>query len=142
MDEKRKVLCGIGVAVLMAGAFFTGHSAGAASKTPGSAGDPLITLSYLEGRLAETGGYSQSVQLSKGQTLVGQQGTGILVLGGSVTAAGGGLVGLTAGSLAEKDTSLFVYHSYIVPEENFGCEALSACTLLVFGGYTIKQEEN
>ena len=49
--KKKKLLCGIGVAVLVAGAFFTGHTAGAASKTPGSTGDPLVTLSYLEERL-------------------------------------------------------------------------------------------
>lgn len=134
----KKVVCGLGVAVLLAGAFLTGHYAGAASKTPGSTGDPLITLSYLEGRLAQTGGTVQKVQLGKGQTLTGQQGTGIIVLGGSVTAAGNGLVDVTEGSLAEPDTSMFLYHSYIVAEKGSGCEALSGCTVLVSGEYVIK----
>ena len=120
----------------MLGAFFTGHSAGAASKTPGTTGDPLITLSYLEERLS--GSESERVQLKKGQSLTGELGTGIIVLGGSVTAAGDGLVDVTAGEKAEEDTSLFLYHSYIVTEKDGGCEALGGCTVLVSGEYEIK----
>lgn len=142
MKNKKKLLCGISVAVLALGAFFTGHSAGAASKTPGSTGDPLITLSYLEERLGETKGEYRKVQLSRGEALTGKPGTGIVVLGGSVTATGSGLVDVTEGTLAESDTSLFLYHSYIVAEESSGCEALSACTLLVSGEYAVKKNNN
>lgn len=138
MEKRKKLLCGIGGALLMSVAFLTGHYAGAASKTPGSTGDPLITLSYLEGRLAQTGGYTDKVQLERGQKLLGKQGTGIIVLGGSVTAAGNDLVDLTAGNLTEKETSLFLYHNYIAIEDNSGCEALSSCTVLVFGKYVIE----
>ena len=46
---------------------------------------------------------------------------------------GAGLVDLTEGRLTEEDTSLFMYHNYIVAEETSGCEALSSCTLLVSG---------
>ena len=133
----KKIACGVGAVILLAGAFLTGHYAGAASKAPGSTGDPLVTLSYLEGRLTQAGGYAK-VQLGRGQTLVGQPGTGILVLGGSVTAAGAGVVDVTEGSLSESDTSLFLYHSYIVSEKGSGCEALSGCTLLVSGEYVMK----
>ncbi len=138
MKKYKKFLCGIGVAVLVGGAFVSGHYAGAASKTPGTAGDPLVSLSYLEERLGATQGGARKVQLSKGQRLVGKEGTGIVVLGGSVTAAGDGLVDLTAGALAEKDTSMFLYHNYIVAEASSGCEALSMCTLLVSGEYAVK----
>lgn len=139
MKKYKKVLCGIGVALLVAGAFLTGHTAGAASKAPGSSGDPLVTLSYLEERLGTAAGGARTVQLKKGQTLQGAPGTGIVVLGGSVTASGDGLVDLTAGKLTESDTSMFLYHNYIVAEENSGCDALSACTLLVSGEYAVKQ---
>ena len=139
MKKHMKLLCGIGVAVLVGGAFVSGHYAGAASKTPGTTGDPLVTLSYLEERLGTAQGGVQKVQLSKGQKLVGKEGTGIVVLGGSVTATGDGLVDLTAGQLTERDTSMFLYHSYIVAEETSGCEALSMCALLVSGEYTVKQ---
>lgn len=139
MKRYKKILLGIGIPLVLLGAFFAGHSAGAASKTPGTTGDPLVTLSYLEERLSESGGAFVQVQLSKGQTLTGQPGTRIVVLGGSVTAAGGGVVDLTEGSLTEKDTSMFLYHNYIVPENGAGCEALSACNLLVSGDYTVKQ---
>lgn len=138
MKHYKKIVLGVGIPLMLVGAFLTGHFAGAASKTPGTTGDPLITLSYLEERLAESGGAFEQLQLSKGQTLTGQPGTRIVVLGGSVTATGSGVVDLTEGSLTEKDTSMFLYHSYIVPEEGAGCEALSACNLLVSGDYKVK----
>lgn len=138
MSLKKKVLCGIGCFILLAGAFVSGHYAGAASKTPGSTGDPLITLSYLEERLASRGEVSEKVQLSKGKRLVCEEGTGIIVLSGSVVADGAGVVDLTQGSLTEENTSMFLYHNYIVTEKNTGCEALSSCTLFVSGGYSIK----
>lgn len=138
MGLKKKLVCIAGVAVLVLGAFFTGHSAGAASKTPGTTGDPLITLSYLEERLSGVGSVSERVQLKKGQSLTGEIGTGIIVLGGSVTAAGDGLVDVTAGEKAEEDTSLFLYHSYVITEKDGGCEALSGCTVLVSGEYELK----
>lgn len=136
--KHKKIVIGVLGVLLLAGAFCTGHYAGAASKTPGSTGDPLITLSYLEGRLeAQTGGYKK-VRLNKGETLLGGEGTGIVVLGGSVIATGGGLIDLTGGTLTEEDTSMFLYHNYVAAEENVGCEALAACTLLVTGEYTIE----
>ncbi len=138
MKNGKKILCGICVAALVAGAFFTGHYAGAASKTPGSTGDPLITRGYLEMRLAENGGGMQKVQLRRGEVLVGETGTGIVVLGGSVTASGTGLIDVTDGTLTEADTSLFLYHNYITAEDASGCEALSACTLLVNGKYEVR----
>lgn len=138
MNHTRKIGLILGVAVLTAVAFFTGHHAGAASKTPGSEGDPLITLGYLEGRLAGIGGCPQKVQLTRGETLTGGTGTGIIVLGGSLTAEGTGLVDLTEGNLTEEDTSLFLYHNYIVAEGMSGCEALSSCTLLVSGEFEVK----
>lgn len=137
MRHTKKVGLILVMAVIVIATFFTGHYAGAASKTPGSAGDPIITLGYLEGRLAGIGGYSQKVQLSRGETLTGGTGTGIVVLGGSLTAEGTGLVDLTEGRLTEEDTSLFLYHNYIVAEGTAGCEALSSCTLLVSGEFEV-----
>lgn len=138
MKGYKRLLWGIGGAVLLAGAFFTGHTAGAASKTPGSTGDPLVTRSYVEERLELVQGGARKVQLDRGQILTGNAGTGVVVLGGSVTAVGDGMVDLTAGELTERDTSMFLYHSYIIAEEGNGCEALSACTLLVSGEYAVK----
>lgn len=136
---KKKIVCGLAVGVLLIGAFVSGHYAGAASKTPGSTGDPLITLSYLEERLAGLAGTEQ-VQLKKGQILTGETGTGIVIVRGSVTAFGENLADLTEGKGTEEDTSLFLYHSYLVAEDGSGCEALSGCTLLVSGKYEIKSK--
>lgn len=138
MKYGKKLWIVMGVAVLTVGAFFTGHSAGAASKTPGSMGDPLITRGYLEERLAAVGGGMEKVQLSRGEILTGEIGTEIVVLGGSLTAEGTGLVDLSTGTLTEEDTSLFLYHNYVAAEEGAGCEALSSCVLLVFGKYETK----
>ena len=134
---KRWMLGGL-AAVLVLVAFATGHYAGAASKTPGSAGDPLVTLGYLEKRLAAQAGTMEKVELKKGECLTGAEGTGFILLGGSVTAAGGDLVDLTQGSLTRENTSMFLYHNYIVTAAGAGCEALSACTLFVSGEYTVK----
>jgi len=138
MKYTKKIGLSVGAVLLLAVAFFTGHYAGAAAKTPGSAGDPLVTLGYVEERLAGIGGSPQKVQLSRGDILEGKTGTGIVVLGGSLTATGAGLVDLTEGRLTEEDTSLFLYHNYIVAEGMSGCEALSSCTLLVSGEYEVK----
>lgn len=137
MNLAKKIGYAAGGILLLTAAFFSGRHAGAASKTPGGAEDPLITLSYLESRLTERGGYT-TVYLKKGETLTGSAGTGIVLLGGSATAAGSAIVDLTDGSLTAKDTSMFLYHSYIVPEGKSGCKALSSCTLLVFGEYVLQ----
>lgn len=137
MNIAKKIGCAAGAVILLIAAFMTGRHAGAASKTPGGVEDPLITLSYLESRMGEQGGYV-TVNLKKGQSLTGTEGTGIILLAGSATAIGEGVVDLTEGSLTKEDISMFLYHSYIVPEEKSGCNALSACTLLVNGKYTIQ----
>lgn len=137
MKKRRYVIYAFGGVLLLCTAFLTGRHAGAASKTPGGAEDPLITLSYLEGRLNDRSGYT-AVSLKKGQTVVGTAGTGIVLLSGSATATGAGVVDLTEGTLTKEDISLFLYHSYIVPEEKGGCTALSSCTMLVSGEYTLQ----
>lgn len=134
----KRVIIPLLFVVTLAGAFWTGHYAGAASKTPGSAEDPLVTLSYLETRISEGNNGYEKVRLSKGEQLAGDEGTSIIVLGGSLIASEGNLIDVTEGRLTEVDTSLFLYHNYMVPETKNGCEALSSCVLLVSGGYEIK----
>lgn len=138
MKMVKKIGYAAAAAVLLAAAFFSGRYAGAASKTPGSVEDPLITLSYLESRLTQQGGYT-TITLKKGELLTGGAGTGIVLLKGSATAAGGNIVDLTEGSLTAQDMSMFLYHSYIVPEGKGGCRALSSCTLLVAGEYRLQE---
>ncbi|MDD6034832.1 MAG: hypothetical protein PUC30_01360 [Lachnospiraceae bacterium] len=138
MRYGKRVLCIIGGIFVLIGAFMSGHYAGAASKTPGGTEDPLITLSYLESRLSGQTDGARVLQLSSGKTLLGTCGTQIIVLRGSVTAVNGDLADLTEGSLTKDDTSLFLYHNYIVTEEKVGCKALSSSTILVIGECTIK----
>lgn len=128
----------VAVILLLFGAFMTGKHAGAASKTPGSTEDPLITLSYLESRLAGRGGNYEAVLLKKGETLYGDIGTGIVLLTGSATATGDGVVDLTEGYVTREETSIFLYHNYMVHSENGGCTALTGCTVLVQGEYLVQ----
>ena len=137
MKKRKYIVYAVGGVLLLCATFFTGHRAGAASKTPASVEDPLITLSYLDKRLATQEGYT-AVSLKKGQSVTGSVGTGLILLSGSATATGAGVVDLTEGSLTGEDLSLFLYHSYIVPVEKGGCTALSSCTLLVSGEYTVQ----
>lgn len=118
--------------------FVSGHYAGATSGTPGSEGDPLVTLGYLEKRLEGQTNTGRKVKIEKDQVLTGTPGTSLIVLGGSVTAAGNGLIDVTEGNVAKDGTSLIPYHSYIVTEEGDGCEALSGCTVFVCGKCEIK----
>lgn len=130
----------IPVCVLLVGTgFVSGRYAGAASGTPGSEGDPLVTLSYLEGRLEGQNGGGKRIKLEKGQKLTGEPGTVLILLGGSATATGDALVDVTEGCGAKEDTSLFPYHSYVVTEKTAGCEALSGCTIFVSGEYGVKR---
>lgn len=129
----------IPVGMLLVGAgFVSGRYAGAASGTPGSEGDPLVTLSYLEGRLEGQNGSGKRIKLEKGQRVTGNQGTVLILIGGSATVTGDGLADVTEGCAAQEDTSLFPYHSYVVTDETAGCEALSGCTFFVSGEYGLK----
>lgn len=125
-------------AVLVTGAFFSGRSVGAATKTPGGPEDPLITLSYLESRIGGSGAF-QRVSLRSGQMLLAEEGTQVVLLSGSA-ASKNGLVDLTAGELLSDDLSMFLYHSYLIPEGDNGCTALSACVLFANGNYQIVEK--
>ena len=117
---KKRILYLIGMVVLGLGLFYGGITVGAATSDAGSAGDPLITQSYLELRLNEiTGGNATAsftkVTVSKGTTFVASEGTQIVLYSGSGTVAGtDGLVDLTGGALFKEGNTMVVITSYSI----------------------------
>ena len=129
---------------------------------PGSATDPLITLSYLnetfmgqimnrvDQKIAQrNSGLGQSgadmefsvVTLSKGQVLTGDIGCEVMLRVGSATcvaASTPGLVDETSGSTLSGGGALAANHLYMMTVENRGVKAgADTVKLLVRGTYTI-----
>ncbi|WP_312369331.1 hypothetical protein [Lachnoclostridium sp.] len=141
----RKKIAGILILLLAGtGIFRFGMIAGAASQEPGSAGDPLITQSYLEQRLREvSGGNSgqngfQKVNISKGKSLYLNEGTECIIYSGGATVLGNmGFINATSGTLAKKSSSAKLYHQYISPSNASGMKATANSIIYVKGSYSM-----
>lgn len=130
------------------GIFKAGMLVGAAGEAkPGSVNDPLITKSYLESYISSLGlsgnsaasGYVR-VTLKKGNTLVGNEGTEIMLYSGSANAyvKGQQLVNLTIGEAYGDGMTLGKYCVYMCPDKSSGVVAMSDVVLYVKGNYTSK----
>lgn len=148
--SKYKKIAIILVIVLIGGAgiFKAGMMVGAADEPkPGSVNDPLITKSYLESYIGSLGlagnssslGYTKVV-LKKGSTLIGNEGTEIMLFSGSANAyvKGDQLVNITIGEACEDGITLGKYCVYMCPDKSAGVEAVSDVVVYVKGKYTTK----
>ena len=123
---------------------------------PGSASDPLVTLSYLNEtflgqimtQVDQSGGTGSAssaeftvVTLSKGQTLTGDIGCEVMLRIGSascVSPSNPGLIDETTAAALNNGGALAVNHLYMMTIEGRGVKAGAATTkLLVRGTYTI-----
>jgi hypothetical protein len=107
---------------------------------PGSAGDPLITRSYLEERLSQIqkgeAASFQKVTLIKGEELALYAGSEMMLYSGNAAVRGAdGLVNLTTGELFKKGNSTVRYHLYFAPVDGSGIKADSNVTVYVRGNY-------
>lgn len=107
---------------------------------PGSAGDPLITRSYLEERLSQVqkgeAASFQKVTLTKGEELLLYAGSEMMLYSGSAAVRGAdGLVNLTTGELFKKGNSTVRYHLYFAPADGSGIKADGNVTAYVRGNY-------
>ena len=129
------------VAVFGAGAAF-----GAGSAQPGSQGDPLVTLSYLESRLS---GYSGNggggsagftrVSLTKGQSLILDDGSELVVYSGNGTVLGTtGMMSLTGAEMFPAGTSVVLYTQFLGIGGSSGVKAGGNMTIYVRGGYSLE----
>lgn len=131
--KKRNRLWMLGAAVLVgAVAFCSGMKVGAATNEPGSAGDPLITRSYLEAQLETVSGGFRCITLTKGETLSLSQGAQVILYTGSASVTGS-LIDTTEGSLSAAGTKAVKYHAYLAPADGSGFTADTTCVIFLSG---------
>ena len=160
MNKKwHKVALFFGIIIAAAGIFGAGMAFGASGAEPGSQGDPLVTLSYLESRLsalekgttasqsadaAENGETGTStgetaagfvrVELSKGQRLILSDGSMMIVYSGNGLITGkGGLINLSTGELFPEGTSAVLYSIFLGTDNVSGITASGNMTVYVLG---------
>ena len=135
--KKRRII--IFMLLVMCFIFGAGYAVGAATAEPGSNGDPLVSKSYLENRIAavEKQAGLQSVTLSKGKQLVCSKGAQLVVVSGSVKATGS-LSDITDGKKIAKSKSVPNDHSVIVVKDKTGVKASKSAIVFVAGSYTLK----
>lgn len=135
MDKKKRRKLWLVGSLVLAGTllFYSGIQVGAATNEPGSAGDPIITRSYLEQQLErlETGGY-RCITLKKGETLSCIQGTQVILYTGSASVTGS-LIDVTTGTLTAEGGKAEKYHSYLVPADGSGFTAQTTCVIFLSG---------
>lgn len=141
---KNKIVMVILIAALGVGVFRVGMIAGAASSTPGSVGDPLITQSYLEKRLKEVSTDKTAEQgfvkvtIVKGKSFYALEGTEFMLYSGNAKVIGSsGIVNLTSGELFKTDNTAVMYSLYLSPADKNGVKASSNIVLYVKGKYKI-----
>ncbi|GAA4718592.1 hypothetical protein [Brevibacillus fulvus] len=105
MNKKSKLLSAVAAVFAIVFASQAWASSAGAPGVPGSADDPVVTKSYVDEKIAEAAGSGGSsltvVELKKGKTLYGFEGTEFIVRTGLVLAVegknGDGLTDLTGG---------------------------------------------
>ena len=131
--QKKRTLWLMGGAVLAGTLLFcSGMRVGAATNEPGSAGDPLITLSYLEQRLEQSGSGYECITLKKGESLSVVQGTQMILYTGTASVLEN-LIDTTTGTLASPGTKAEKYHAYLAPADGSGFTAQATCVIFLCG---------
>lgn len=131
--KKRNSLWMAGAAVLVGTVLFcSGMTVGAATNEPGSAGDPLITRSYLEQQLEQVGNRYECITLKKGESMSLAQGSQVVLYSGSATVAGN-FIDLTEGSVVSAGGKVEKYHSYLAPTDGSGFTADATCVIFLSG---------
>jgi len=133
MKSKKNKFILTGVAVLVGTLLFcSGMQVGAATNEPGSAGDPLITLSYLEQRLEQSSSSYECITLKKGEHLSLAQGSRIILYTGTAAVLEN-LIDTTAGTLVAGGKKAEKYHSYLAPADGSGFTAETTCVIFLSG---------
>ena len=130
------------ILILLAGTgvFYIGKAYGAGESSPGTSGDPLITKSYLEERLAGVGepvrGFKRVV-LNKGDALYADRGSEIVIYRGNAAVKGeGGLINLSKGVLFKEGDTAVKYNIFLAPDDGCGIIASGKVIVFVSGSYS------
>ena len=149
MPKMKKIAIVLVIVIIgSVGLFKAGVMVGAAGEAkPGSVNDPLITKSYLESYISslglsgdsKTSGYSKVV-FKKGATLIGAEGTEIMLYSGSANAYAKNekLVNLTMGEACDDGMTLGKFCVYMCPDKSAGFVAVSDVVVYIKGTYTSK----
>lgn len=127
---------------------------------PGSEKDPLVSISYVDKKIAEVKNYIDEkisknengntesssqleiVDVKKGQALIGEMGTEIILRGGEATSIAselGGLSDLTEGKDLPMGTSIKSNHLILVPRsDQRGVYAITDAIFIVRGSYIVR----
>ena len=155
MNKKlRRIAVFLAAVAVGAGLFSAGMAFGAGNGEPGSQGDPIVTLSYLESRLAglgngqnaypgenspeagETDTCFRKISLTKGQSIDIAEGTMLIVYSGNGRICGGsGMLNLSTGEMFENGTSAVLYTIFMAVGDDSSLEALSSMTVYLMGSY-------
>ena len=108
---------------------------------PGDSTDPIITLSYVEDVIKKELSF-QVVNMSKGDVLIGEAGTEIILRMGTaeiIATQKGGLADLTAGTDLTDGTNMPANHHLVIPvDDGRGIKAKDKVIVMVKGDYTLK----
>lgn len=124
-----------GLVILGLGFWF--GNAFAATNEPGSAGDPLVSKSYVDALLQ-----FQVVSVPRGSSLVGEGGTEMVLRAGQATAIAsdqGGILDLSDGVDLPQGAVAKSNHGLVVPRtDGRGILAKTDIIVMVKGPYTVK----
>ncbi len=142
---KKKWITAFTVGVLVVALSVIGATA---AGSPGSEDDPVVTKSYVDNKIAgisQGGGTSATytaISIEAGQTLLGKEGTEIILRSGEATALDNGTNGIsdvTAGVDLWSGNAVTANHLLLVPrEDGRGIKAKTIIWVMVRGGYTIQ----
>lgn len=119
---------------------------------PGSSGDPVVTKSYVDGKVAEVkalitqgssgaGASYSPLRLDAGKTLLGGEGTEIILRSGEATGIDNGANGIsdiTSGKDVRTGEALSLNHLFLIPrEDGRGIKATTEIWVLIRGSYQV-----
>lgn len=135
----RKRIYGIVLLVLLIIAVFGAGTVYGATSKPGSSGDPLITLSYLEERLSDTNTTYKKVSVTNKKTITFDSGSSVILYSGSAKISGyEGMINTTTGELYGNGSIAKKYATFVSPSSNSGFLITSDSVFFIQGGYSIK----
>ena len=145
----RKAVMFLAAVAAAVGLFGAGLAFGSGSKEPGTQGDPIVTLSYLESRLASIDGSGSSkngsgsgsgfekVFLSKGEKLqIADGGIAVVSSGSGKVFGSNGMLNLSSGELFADGNSAVLYSMFLSCGSDSGINASGNMTVYVCGNYS------
>lgn len=137
MMKIKQVLIAVVTGGCLLGMGFWFGTATAGTSDPGSAADPLVSKSYVDGLML-----FQVVNVPKDQTLVGEGGTEIVLRAGTATviaSANGGVLDVSDGVDMPQGAAIKMNHLLVTPRtDGRGLAAKTDVVAMVKGAYSVK----